>query len=167
MLVIIKETLSDLPHLRTESLSPGPLPSRLLPSLSFPIPSEFYQIHIFYTVKNVLGYKKIENGSEWLRQIGVHFPPSQWAWRSAMVGIALPTSPLMSGFISLQLIDFSLLFSVWRQVYLALHLHLHLGQEGREMVKLRMNWNNLSLTIQRNDFPELTPTSHPPTLQSP
>lgn len=56
-----------------------------------------------------------------------------------MVGIALPTSPLMSGFISLQLIDFSLLFSVWLQVYLALHLHLHLGQEGREMVKLRMN----------------------------
>lgn len=56
-----------------------------------------------------------------------------------MVSIALPTSPLMSGFISLQLLDFSLLFSVWLLLYLALHLHLHLGQEGREMVKLRMN----------------------------
>lgn len=46
-------------------------------SLFFPIPSEFYQINIFYTVKNALDYKKIENGSEWLRQIGVHFPPAR------------------------------------------------------------------------------------------
>ena len=56
-----------------------------------------------------------------------------------MIVIALPTCPLMSGFISLQLLHFSLLFSLWRLLHLALHLHLQLGQGGREMIKLRMN----------------------------
>ena len=53
-----------------------------------------------------------------------------------MIVIALPTCPLISGFISLQLLHFSLLFSVWLLLHLALHLHLHLGQGGREMVSL-------------------------------
>lgn len=49
------------------------------------------------------------------------------------------TRPVMSGFITLQFLGFSLLFARWLLVHLVLHLHSHLRQEGRGMVKFRVN----------------------------